>query len=433
MPGKVKVRVVAGRNLPVMDRSSDTTDAYVEVKLGAVTYKTEVYRKSLNPQWNSEWFRFEVDDQELQDEPLQVRLMDHDTYSANDAIGKVYVDLNPLLLPPPSPPHSQRHQQDPSQPVDLFILDPEIPAGYRCQNIVGFVEELVVNDDPEYQWIDKIRTPRASNEARQTLFFKLSGELQRRIGLKVLELGGNAVIGYRQCFDLEGETGIVVRGLGSAVTLVRLHYDSGTAGGTTHSPSPLREITAQRDLDDEIVLENMYVVVPNSDKPMPISVVHIPNKLSSSSPSPWTSPHSVLGCSPTYSPHNPSYHPSQWLDLMVSPVADHSKHLPGQLALTSAKRMIRGLPLVRRKRSSTITQHPPVYLQRNSSLPHANCSRSFGCRRPHKTRGPWPMHGFQHRQQPMSPTWTGVRPNSIESLRAGLRKDSSESYEASRT
>lgn len=57
------------------------------------------------------------------------------------------------------------------------------------------MEELVVNDDPEYQWIDKIRTPRASNEARQTLFSKLSGELQRRIGLKVLEQGGNAVIG----------------------------------------------------------------------------------------------------------------------------------------------------------------------------------------------------------------------------------------------
>lgn len=40
-----------------------------------------------------------MDDSELQDEPLQIRLMDHDTYSANDAIGKVYLDLNPLLLP----------------------------------------------------------------------------------------------------------------------------------------------------------------------------------------------------------------------------------------------------------------------------------------------------------------------------------------------
>ena len=80
----------------------------------------------------------------------------------------------------------------------IYILTfsaPEIPTGYRCQSILGFVEELVVNDDPEYQWIDKIRTPRASNEARQTLFSKLSGELQRLIGLKVLELGGNAVIG----------------------------------------------------------------------------------------------------------------------------------------------------------------------------------------------------------------------------------------------
>jgi Ca2+-dependent lipid-binding protein len=60
MPGRVKVRVVAGRNLPVMDRTNETTDAYVEVRFGSTTYKTEVCRKSLCPQWNSEWFRFEV-------------------------------------------------------------------------------------------------------------------------------------------------------------------------------------------------------------------------------------------------------------------------------------------------------------------------------------------------------------------------------------
>lgn len=76
------------------------------------------------------------------------------------------------------------------------MLAPNIPYGYHAQMIHGFVEELVVSDDPEYKWIDKIRTPRASNEARQTLFFKLSGEVQRKIGLKALDLGGNAVIGY---------------------------------------------------------------------------------------------------------------------------------------------------------------------------------------------------------------------------------------------
>lgn len=55
MPGKVGVKIKAGRNLPVMDKSSDTTDAYVEIKLGNVTHKTDVCRKSLNPQWNTDW------------------------------------------------------------------------------------------------------------------------------------------------------------------------------------------------------------------------------------------------------------------------------------------------------------------------------------------------------------------------------------------
>lgn len=54
-----------------------------------------------------------------------------------------------------------------------------IPFGYHAQVIHGFVEELVVNDDPEYQWIDKIRTPRASNEARQVVFLKLSSQVSK--------------------------------------------------------------------------------------------------------------------------------------------------------------------------------------------------------------------------------------------------------------
>ena len=59
----------------------------------------------------------------------------------------------------------------------VLILANGIPEGYRVQFINGFVEELVMNDDPEYQWIDKIRTPRASNEARcqcYKTFFPLS-------------------------------------------------------------------------------------------------------------------------------------------------------------------------------------------------------------------------------------------------------------------
>ena len=70
----------------------------IELMLFFSTFKTSVCQKTLNPCWNSDWFRFDVDDCDLQDEPLQIRIMDYDTYSANDAIGKVYIDLNPLLL-----------------------------------------------------------------------------------------------------------------------------------------------------------------------------------------------------------------------------------------------------------------------------------------------------------------------------------------------
>ncbi len=57
----------------------------------------------------------------------------------------------------------------------FFTSATSIPRCYRAIMVHGFVEELVVNEDPEYQWIDRIRTPRASNEARQRLIFLMSG------------------------------------------------------------------------------------------------------------------------------------------------------------------------------------------------------------------------------------------------------------------
>jgi hypothetical protein len=51
----------------------------------------------------------------------------------------------------------------------------------------------------------------------QAVFVKLGFELQKKIGLKVLERGGNCVLGYRQHFDLEGDA-MVARGIGTAAT-----------------------------------------------------------------------------------------------------------------------------------------------------------------------------------------------------------------------
>ncbi|KAJ7387855.1 hypothetical protein OS493_001202 [Desmophyllum pertusum] len=294
MPAKIKVRILAARDLPVMDRSSDLADAFSEVRLGNVLYKTDVCKKSLNPQWNSEWFRFEADDEELQDEPLQIRIMDHDTVTAHDAIGKVNISLGPLLTqdPPGSidgwfpiydTMHGIRGEVKVIVKVEFFVDSNKfrqsscgvqffytcsVPFGHKALVIHGFVEELVVNDDPEYQWIDKIRTPRSSNEARQRLFTKLSGELQRKIGLKVLEVGGNAVIGYRQCFDLEGEYGIVVRGIGTAVTLVSVL----TAGVTfiSRPSTPIHPLTSSGELASGSYVSESGFNFPETFQTLPV-------------------------------------------------------------------------------------------------------------------------------------------------------------------
>uniref|UniRef100_A0A3P9K100 C2 domain-containing protein 5 n=1 Tax=Oryzias latipes TaxID=8090 RepID=A0A3P9K100_ORYLA len=307
MPGKLKAKIVAGRHLPVMDRASDLTDAFVEVKFGNTTFKTDVYPKSLNPQWNSEWFKFEVDDEDLQDEPLQITVLDHDTYSANDAIGKVYIDIDPLLyseaasvisgwFPIYDTIHGIRGEINVLVKVELFndlnrfrqsscgvkfFCTTSIPKGYRAAIVHGFVEELVVNEDPEYQWIDRIRTPRASNEARQRLIFLMSGELQRKIGLKVLEMGGNAVVGYLQCFDLEGESGLVVRAIGTACTLEKLSSGSGTHTHPNTAPASNACNSPSKDGKEQVFGEDL----PSSSGP---STPFRALPTSSSSPPPFS-------------------------------------------------------------------------------------------------------------------------------------------------
>ena len=205
-----------------MDRSNDTTDAYVEVKFGSVTFKTDVKRKTLNPVFNSTWFRFEIDDEMIQDEPLLLRVMDYDTYSANDAIGKVSLNLSPLLLqndvsrgmygwiPIYDTMNGIRGEINFIVKVELFsdsnkfrqsscgvqfFNSNSIPFGYHAI-IRGFVEEMVLDDDPEHDWIDKIRRASASNEARQIAFMKLANQVQRKIGLKAISMGGEKIVLY---------------------------------------------------------------------------------------------------------------------------------------------------------------------------------------------------------------------------------------------
>lgn len=64
--------------------------------------------------------------------------------------------------------------------------------------VVGLVDELVVDNDPEYQWMDNFRQARTSNESRQSLLYKLDATVRRQLGKKVsYVLGGRGLHGDR--------------------------------------------------------------------------------------------------------------------------------------------------------------------------------------------------------------------------------------------
>lgn len=56
----------------------------------------------------------------------------------------------------------------------------------RQVKLLGFVEELILDKDPEYHWSDNFRSSRLSNEERQRTFLQLSGAVRRVVGRKVL-------------------------------------------------------------------------------------------------------------------------------------------------------------------------------------------------------------------------------------------------------
>jgi uncharacterized protein YbjQ (UPF0145 family) len=90
-------------------------------------------------------------------------------------------------------------------------------SGYIIKHVFGFVEELVVSEDPEFEFTGNFRMARQSHERRQTLMYLLDASVRRRMCKKVLEMGGNAVLGYYQSFDMEGDSGIVGRVFGTCV------------------------------------------------------------------------------------------------------------------------------------------------------------------------------------------------------------------------
>ena len=203
-----------------------STDAYVEVKRRteeeSITQRTQICRKNLNPVWNSD-FTFEVlSDGALQESPVEFRVMDQDLYSS-EVIGSVFVDLNPLIM------RTTSETKDPlvikgwfpvydsltgmnrgslkisiklqfignDNPFDLsagvqFFSTSHLSCDcFVVQEYLGFVVDLVVEEDPEESWQNYFRNAiKASNlnDNRLKVLYNLSAVVRREVGKKVLEV-----------------------------------------------------------------------------------------------------------------------------------------------------------------------------------------------------------------------------------------------------
>ncbi|KAE9413530.1 hypothetical protein Angca_009289, partial [Angiostrongylus cantonensis] len=247
LPVRLEVAVIAATGLPVMNKSINCTDAFVEVRFADEIHKTDVVT-SLNPQWDSDLFPFDTDEKQLSENTLILRVMDHDTYSANDAIGRVNLDVN-IIVEKMRMQELERIDEAHTLPiydtlngnrgelifrVKLHLLVDmdwknyvqilsgyQVPFDYRVVEIVGLVHHLKCEKDPDYEWLDRIRTPRATNEARQSAMRDALKNAGVSLAHKVHKYQCSLICGYREYLDTEGSSTdlFTVRVLGTALRI----------------------------------------------------------------------------------------------------------------------------------------------------------------------------------------------------------------------
>lgn len=241
MPCILKVRVIEAADVLLSEK---IPSVFVEIKfsssfptdLSESTLRTSTIGKGDSLIWNED-FRFEViDEVDLQTHPLTLRLGDGTTF-----LGALSLDLNPLVCDPEAIisgffPISDTEDGiqgriniqakilyfgEANSPVIKFFVSPFEPQSFKIVEMIGLVDVLLTESDPEYHWTDSFRATRTSNAARHSTLSKLTGELKKLIGEKVSEMGGNAVVGFSYSFDFEPfSTSIIARGLGTAVKLI---------------------------------------------------------------------------------------------------------------------------------------------------------------------------------------------------------------------
>jgi hypothetical protein len=168
-------------------------DAFVEIRLlGAGEeqqhlQRTQLFKKSLNPVWN-ETFKFEVvEDSSLQYAPIEFKIFDQE-FSSSELIGTLYIDLNPLIMRSATRESDKDHlmlqgwfpvydtikgirgslnlqiqlqlisksSKSWESPVGVQFFNSSIlsPHAFVVQELLGFVVDLVVEENAESSWKD---------------------------------------------------------------------------------------------------------------------------------------------------------------------------------------------------------------------------------------------------------------------------------------
>ncbi|XP_057970656.1 protein C2-DOMAIN ABA-RELATED 2-like [Malania oleifera] len=89
--GLLRVHVHRGVNLAIRDMRS--SDPYVVIKMGKQKLKTRVVKKNLNPLWNDD-LTLSITEPIL---PVKLAVYDKDTFSRDDKMGDVELDIGPIL------------------------------------------------------------------------------------------------------------------------------------------------------------------------------------------------------------------------------------------------------------------------------------------------------------------------------------------------
>eukprot|EP00927_Polykrikos_kofoidii_P061158 TRINITY_DN56029_c0_g1_i1.p1 TRINITY_DN56029_c0_g1~~TRINITY_DN56029_c0_g1_i1.p1 ORF type:complete len:1230 (-),score=132.65 TRINITY_DN56029_c0_g1_i1:165-3854(-) len=253
MPCAIKLQVHQAKGL-CCDRSED--GLYLEVSLHEqVQFSSKSMGPAHHPIWNDCMVIELTDDLVLQTHPLRMGVCADD--AGPPKYGSVTIDLEQALY--------SRRQLDPGAVVSMqgwfplfdtmsgicghilvsvrlqFVGDlsyndrltssvgvrffsisaPPRPSAFAIEQLFGLVEVLKVVQDPEYNWRDLIRSDRSSNEERLRVFQNSTMQARRQLGKKVLRMGADAVLGYREYVDLEGDVTdrICIRAFGTAARL----------------------------------------------------------------------------------------------------------------------------------------------------------------------------------------------------------------------